>query len=289
MKTKLKFITLIMLAAALPFTAYSQPGQLASVTTTPIAGNLTFTPNIAGTTAKGGGNVTDQGSSAVTERGLCWNMTGNPTISDAKASDGSGTGIFTNVSMVGLAVDHVYYVRAYAINSQGTAYGNVVTFNSGKPLGIEHAGGYVFYNNGSGGGLVSAKSDQGTNQVWSNITNVFLGTTGTAIGTGLTNTKSIVAQNGHTDSAAQVCLNYSDGIYSDWFLPSRDELHLMYRKLKEIGVGGFAHNGYWSSSEKSDYIDRAWLQHFYHRYHYFPYYYFHPKYNDYYVRAVRAF
>ena len=295
--------------------------QLASVTTTAIAGNLTFTPDIAGTTAKGGGNVTDQGSSAVIERGLCWNMTGNPTISDAKASDGSGTGIFTNVSMTALAADHVYYIRAYAINSQGTAYGNVVTFNSGKPFGTEYAGGFVFYNNGSGGGLVAAKKDQSTDQAWSNINNfagcpngkigtpiadfadcpygngkigkycpycgagclsLVIGITGTAIGTGLANTKAIVAQSDHKSSAAQLCLNYNDGTYSDWFLPSKDEINLMYRKLKVIGVGGFADNGYWSSSEK--YASQAWLQHFY-----FHNQYYHPKHNTYCVRAVRAF
>jgi hypothetical protein len=142
---------------------------------------------------------------------------------------------------------------------------------------------------------VSAKSDQSTSQVWGNITHLAIGTTGTAIGTGLTNTNAIVAQSGHTSSAAQVRLDYSDGTYSDWFLPSKDEINLMVRKLKVIGVGGFADNGYWSSSEKYD--NRPWLQHFHYSYQRYAYkgltycgfQYYHPKFNDYYVRAVRAF
>jgi hypothetical protein len=73
------------------------------------------------------------------------------------------------------------------------------------------------------------------------------------------------------------------GGYSDWFLPSKDELNLMYTNLKVAGVGGFVANGYWSSSE--DNAHSAWGQRF-GTYVYQPGV---PKYNEGRVRAVRAF
>jgi aBig family protein len=95
------------------------------------------------------------------------------------------------------------------------------------------------------------------------------GNTNTGIGTGLANTSVIVAQLDHTDSAAKVCLDYTvdngGSIYNDWFLPSKDELNLMYVNLHQEGVGGFVDGDsdqyYWSSSEIDASI--AWSQRFY--------------------------
>lgn len=225
--------------------------QGAAVTTAAIAGNLAFTVSISGTSATGGGAVTNQGLSAVTERGLCWNTTGNPTLDDAHVADGAGTGSFSGAGMVDLELNTTYYVRAYATNAQGTAYGYVMTFNSGLAYGTDHAGGYVFYNDGAGGGLVCAKTDQ-SNQAWSTVTGLGCGATGTAIGTGLANSNAIVAQTGHSGSTAKVCLDYTDGTYDDWFLPSRDELYLFHTKLRANGVGNIGpYTFYWSSSEAS--------------------------------------
>ncbi|NCA76791.1 MAG: hypothetical protein EOM90_10680 [Alphaproteobacteria bacterium] len=85
--------------------------------------------NITNTTATGGGNVTSQGSSTVTARGVCWSTSSNPTTSDAHTSDGSGTGSFTS-NITGLTANTPYYVRSYATNSAGTAYGNQVSFTT---------------------------------------------------------------------------------------------------------------------------------------------------------------
>jgi len=223
----------------------------AAVTTAAIAGNLAFTVSIAGTSATGGGAVTNQGASAVTERGLCWNTTGNPTLDDAHVADGAGTGSFSSAPLTELEPNTTYYVRAYATNAQGTAYGFVMTFNSGRTFGTDHAGGFVFYNDGAGGGLVCAKTDQ-SHQAWSTVTNVGIRATGTAIGTGLANSNAIVAQAGHSGSTAQVCLDYTDGTYDDWFLPSRDELYLFHTKLRANGVGNIGpYTFFWSSSEAS--------------------------------------
>jgi len=83
--------------------------------------------DITTVTASGGGNVTSDGNATVTARGVCWSTSQNPTISDNKTTDGTGTGSFVS-SLTGLNPNTTYYVRAYATNSEGTAYGNQVSF-----------------------------------------------------------------------------------------------------------------------------------------------------------------
>lgn len=79
--------------------------------------------------ASGGGNVTDDGAGTVTARGVCWNTTGNPTTSDSKTSNGTGTGAFTSI-MTGLARNTTYHVRAYATNETAISYGYEVTYTT---------------------------------------------------------------------------------------------------------------------------------------------------------------
>ena len=90
---------------------------------------------ITATSAKGGGEVTDQGASNVTERGICWGTSHNPTISGTHASNGTGAGSYT-VSMTDLTPNATYYVRAYATNAQGTAYGAEVSFTALEGLPV---------------------------------------------------------------------------------------------------------------------------------------------------------
>lgn len=85
------------------------------------------------TTATGGGIITSDGGSAVTARGVCWSLNQSPTISDNKTSDGTGIGSFSS-SIVGLSLGKTYYVRAYAINSVGTGYGNEIVLNVNSEL-----------------------------------------------------------------------------------------------------------------------------------------------------------
>ncbi len=81
------------------------------------------------TTAVSGGNVTSDGGAAVTARGVCWSTNHNPTTADSKTVDGSGTGAFTS-NLNGLIAGTTYYIRAYATNSAGTAYGDEVSFTT---------------------------------------------------------------------------------------------------------------------------------------------------------------
>ncbi|MCF8364296.1 MAG: hypothetical protein K9H16_00850 [Bacteroidales bacterium] len=85
--------------------------------------------NITATTATCGGNVTDEGSAVVTARGVCWSTSPNPTTANNFTNDGVGTGTFTS-TIAGLTASTTYYLRAYASNQFGTAYGNEVSFTT---------------------------------------------------------------------------------------------------------------------------------------------------------------
>ena len=103
------------------------PATLPTLTTTAVS-------DIDKNTATGGGNVTADGGATVTTRGICWSTSQNPTVSGSHTTDGTGTGSFTS-AMTGLTANTTYYVRAYATNSAGTAYGEEVSFTT-LPDGI---------------------------------------------------------------------------------------------------------------------------------------------------------
>jgi uncharacterized protein (TIGR02145 family) len=84
---------------------------------------------ITSSAAVSGGNIISDGGATVAVRGICWAATTNPTISDSKTSNGSGTGSFS-ANITGLTPGSAYHVRAYATNSVGTAYGNDLPFTA---------------------------------------------------------------------------------------------------------------------------------------------------------------
>ncbi len=100
----------------------STQSGLPNITTTAIT-------DIKQTTATGGGNVTADGSEAIIACGVCWSTSQNPTTLNSKTSNGTGMGLFTS-NLTGLTANTHYYIRAYATNSTGTVYGNVVTFTT---------------------------------------------------------------------------------------------------------------------------------------------------------------
>lgn len=114
--------------------------------------------NMTQTTATGGGNVTADGGAAVTERGICWNTSPNPTVDGSHAYSGTGLGSFT-VQMTGLTPGTTYYVRAYAKNSAETGYGTDAVFTTlpiGEPTVTTTAVTSITQNTAVSGGNVTA-------------------------------------------------------------------------------------------------------------------------------------
>jgi hypothetical protein len=164
-----------------------------------------------------------------------------------------------------------------------------VTPSCGLSIGDFHAGGIIFYLDGTGcHGLVAAAADQSTGAEWGCHGTLIAGADGTAIGTGNQNTIDIEAGCPTPGTAADICANLVI-LVGDWFLPSKDELNLMYQNIgpgNALGlgnVGGFALVYYWSSTEISnnggsnqDFGNNGYQAN-------------HPKSIPYYVRSVRAF
>jgi TolB-like protein len=149
------------------------------------------------------------------------------------------------------------------------------------------AGGFVFYDKGvfSGGWRyleVAPVETEFSNVQWgANVAG-----TSTVVGSGKRNTQIIVEylnQRGESGRAAQLCASLNFDSYTDWFMPSRDELVIMHNNLKQRGLGDFGDNAYWSSSQEDNgtvwtqgFINDGWLQN-------------RPKSIQHKVRAVRAF
>ena len=111
------------------FLTDAKPNKTATVTTAAIT-------QIRETSAVAGGNVTSDGGASVTERGVVYSISANPAITDLSSTivrSGNGTGAFI-CNLSNLQAGTTYYVRAYAINSKGTAYGEEVSFTTNEEM-----------------------------------------------------------------------------------------------------------------------------------------------------------
>lgn len=148
-------------------------------------------------------------------------------------------------------------------------------------LGQKYEGGIIFHLDASGQhGLIASESNQSSTIRWYNGTYMVTGSTDNAVGKGLEATTTIIERQGAGNYAASRCEELTLNGYSDWFLPSKNELNLLYQQRNQIG--GFEEGYYWCSTEYDSL--HAWNQ-------YFPYgpQYYGNKADSAYVRAIRAF
>jgi hypothetical protein len=125
MNKELRLLTYAFFSALMTiFVSCKKDAEIPTLTTTAVS-------SITITSAETGGNVTSSGGEAVTARGVCWSTAHSPTVAGSKTIDGTGSGAFTS-SITGLTPNTAYYVRAYATNSVGTAYGKEISFTSNQ-------------------------------------------------------------------------------------------------------------------------------------------------------------
>ena len=142
------------------------------------------------------------------------------------------------------------------------------TKSTDKPLSVgdDYQGGIVAYlfKSGDSGyvegqthGIVVSRRDQSTSMIWGCWSTSITGADFSDLGKGDDNTKDIIAGCSSNDIAARICSNYEANTYTDWFLPSKDELNKLYLNKKIIQDLDNA-NRYWSSTESN--ANEAWIQ-----------------------------
>jgi hypothetical protein len=190
-----------------------------------------------------------------------------------------------------LSVPYALYAK-----TAGSVNGNTGGGNFTHYIGEEFGGGVVFHlwkdATGAEHGLIVDKVDLSTAQEWSNVYDVEIGPAAQSLWDGLSNSNAIVNQPGHISSAAALCLNSTNGGYTDWYLPSTYEFNMLWnnsftvaRALSQIPEAAqLAPSYYWSSAEASGIY--AWIFGFLSGDAYLN---DGLKYYTYYVRAVRAF
>jgi hypothetical protein len=239
------------------------------------------------------GNVINEGNTPVTEKGFCVSIIPNPTINNLKFPVAIGKGPYTYF-LGTLSENKTYYIVAYAINNKGVSYGDQIKFttlsstpvippdpanpNPSVPvitnlkIGEFHQGGIItyFFKEGDPGyvrgeqhGFVVSPEDISTSTFWGCPGLSITRARAEYIGAGKANSAEIVRMCGTLNSAARLCANYTYGGYSDWFLPSKDELNQIYLQADKIG-GIDKTDLYWSSTEYQGKTitdqNIAWLQ-----------------------------
>jgi hypothetical protein len=239
---------------------------------TPLQLPLVYTEDVTDITlysASCGGMIVSDYGFTITARGVCWGTDTLPTINDFKTMDGTGMGNYYSM-ITGLQANTKYFIRAYAESSEGIGYGNCLSFKTFTAVfgpGFCYQGGIIAcifqpgepgYIAGETHGIIAAPNDMSEVVDWSNESFITTNATATALSTGLLNTNMIVTAQGNGNYAAKLCLDLVVNGFSDWFLPSKDELTKLY--LNKDVIGGFNGTSYWSSSETGS--SSAWRRSF---------------------------
>ena len=195
----------------------------------------------------------------------------------ATSTPGSFTGTLTQsgsgtITVTGLTNGTAYTFTVTATNATGTGAASAAS-NSVTPtlaIGQNYGGGIIAYILQSGDpgwvsgethGLIAAPSDQSTAAQWGCIGTTINGADGKVIGTGAQNTSDIVTGCSTAGIAARICNDLVLNTYTDWYLPSKNELTILY--LNRTAIGGFYPAAYWNSTEcEYNTNDTAWRQYF---------------------------
>jgi hypothetical protein len=221
-------------------------GNEISFTTTGVTPSLTTTA-ASSTTINSfttGGTISNDGGNLVTYRGVCWSTSSNPTINDNRILSGTGTGTFT-ITLSNLNLATTYYVRSFATNSAGTAYGNerIVTTSS-LVAGTSYLGGkiaYIFQSGDAGyiagetHGFIIMEHKMGMTAVFGTDGTYYSnGGTSTGFGTGMQNTRSLASKS--WANFAKYIYNVSYHGYSDWYVPSYEEWNKIGPNWRYLGI-----------------------------------------------------
>jgi hypothetical protein len=204
--------------------------------------------NVKSTTGYCGGTIVSDGGGTITQKGVCWSTSHNPTVSlSTKTNDAAASPYASYVT--DLNPSSTYYVRAYATNAAGTVYGEERTITTiAYALGHPAFGGIIA--NLTGQKFVVSAVDIGISY-WGCMGTSVSGADGTAIGTGLQNTQDIIGAGCMDYSmAAWSCSSYSSLGHGDWHLPSQSELDRIYTNRGSLGIT-FTSDYYLSSTEMS--------------------------------------
>ncbi|MEX1190728.1 MAG: hypothetical protein WED10_11795 [Brumimicrobium sp.] len=212
------------------------------------------------TEAKFIGEVIDDGNDPKTERGICWSTHNQPSIDDNYESFGYGNGKFI-IKASYLTISTKYFFRAFSKNKAGENYGEILNITTDqKELGDSLNGGIIVYIFKPGDIGYVENEFHGIIADFSHINNSIWGcesypmNTSTEIGTAIDNTNHIVNNCFAQSFAAKSCHEYENNGYSDWVLPSIDDLEQIFQNenmWNVIFIGGF-----WSSSQRSG--NTAW-------------------------------
>lgn len=217
-------------------------GGNASISTT-TATSITYSGAVTGGTITGS-------CSGITERGVVYSTSPNPTTADTKVTSGSSSNSYA-VSLSGLSDPVTYYVRAYIINGTGTVYGNEISFTT-----VERV--YSLGETGPGGGKVFYDKGSYSNG-WRYLEAISLGSaawcsnTTTVISTGAPGDNTVGGGQVRSDAIAPNCssgalrlaYDYAGGGMTDWYLPNGPEATALYNQSAAAGVSGTT----WRSDE----------------------------------------
>lgn len=183
--------------------------------------------------ATASGEVTDEGGGSVSVRGVCWNTTGQPTTNDFYLNRSDGLGTFS-ANLEGLEGGTTYYLRSFATNEAGTAYGNEIEFTTASLPSFDYFGATIYLH----------PHDNEPYSIWG-MGNTFLGAT--SLGHGYGNTTTIASASGV--AAAKVCHQLTAFGHEDWYLPAINELVAVFENMADPET--FPNAQYWSSTEES--------------------------------------